>query len=112
MKKKNNRYGFTLLEIMLVVAIIGLLAVIAIPAVIKARNKSQANVCISNLRQIDSAKEQWAMLTGKRNGSAVVVSEVDEFIKGGNGPSCPAGGTYDYTTIGTNPVCDKPGHEL
>ena len=56
-----KRSGFTLVEIMIVVAIIGLLAAIAIPSFVKARNQSQQNACINNLRIIDAGKEQWAM---------------------------------------------------
>lgn len=108
--KKNMKQGFTLVEIMIVVAIIGLLAAIAIPSFQKSRDTTRKNSCISNLRQIDSAKEQWAVENDKNDGDAVVDAEVNAFIK--EVPECKAGGTYTYGAVGTNPTCDQAGHTL
>jgi prepilin-type N-terminal cleavage/methylation domain-containing protein len=112
--KTNRKSGFTLVEIMIVVAIIGLLAAIAIPNFVKARGTAQKNACINNLRQIDGAKEQWALENRASEGSAITQdgdNGVDSFIKGG-APSCPASGTYTYGNVGTDPTCDVEGHVL
>ena len=99
-----KKSGFTLVEIMIVVAIIGLLAAIAIPSFVKARNTSQQNACINNLRQIDSGKEQGAMANNIADGAAITTTIVESYIKGG-APSCPGGGTYTYNVVGTAPTC-------
>jgi Tfp pilus assembly protein PilE len=99
-----------LVEIMIVVAIIGLLAAIAIPSFMKARTTSQQNACINNLRQIESGKEQWALAAQKAQGDAVVTTAVDSYMK--NSPACPAGGTYAYNNIGTDARCTITGHTL
>ena len=112
-RKTSRKSGFTLVEIMIVVAIIGLLAAIAIPNFIKARTTSQMNACINNLRQIDGAKEQWALENKKSSGSTTVDTEVNTYIKGG-APSRPGGGAYTYNVVDTNPVCNQSasGHSL
>ena len=110
---KSRTAGFTLVEIMIVVAIIGLLAAIAIPNFVKARGTAQKNACINNLRQIDGAKEQWALENKKSAGSTTVDAEVNAYIKGA-APSCPGGGNYTYNVVDTNPACSltASGHSL
>jgi prepilin-type N-terminal cleavage/methylation domain-containing protein len=112
--KSNKKAGFTLVEIMIVVAIIGLLAAIAIPNFVKARTTAQKNACINNLRQIDGAKEQWALENKKSAGSDTSSSTtaINEYIKGKTTPKCPAGGTYTYGNVDASPTCDIEGHSL
>src|SRR5438067_1339324 len=111
---RRLRRGFTLVEIMIVVLIIGILLAIAVPNFIKARETSRAKSCIANLKQIDSAKEQWAMDNQKTQGatltgglSDLVGTGATSYIK--NTPTCPSGGTYTVGDIGTAPTCSTGG---
>ncbi len=108
--RTNRRAGFTLVEIMIVVGLIGMLAAIAIPNFARARASSQTNVCLNNLRQIQSAIQQWAVETRKGPRSAVTVDDVKDYMK--NTPLCPSGGTtfansYTLTDVSSEPGCQK-----
>ena len=109
-----KKSGFTLVEIMIVVAIIGLLAAIAIPNFVRARTTAQQNACINNLRQVDGAKQQWA-LEYKAAGTATPdITDIQPYLgRGTNGtaPTCPADSAKTFTTSYTMgslqvaPVC-------
>jgi len=103
MSNKQTKMGFTLVEIMIVVAIIGLLAAIAIPSFVRARTTSQANSCRNNLRQLDGAKDQYAIENNKTTGAACDMTACLTYLK--KTPVCKAGGTYTVSAIGTDPVC-------
>ena len=104
-----NKRGFTLVEIMIVVAIIGLLAAIAIPSFVKARADSQTKACINNLRIMDAAKEQAAMekrwASGVNCDAAANITNVLPYMKGNTMPTCPASGVYALNNIGALPTC-------
>src|SRR5208282_6829664 len=106
--KKSSPSGFTMVEIMIVVATIGLLATMAIPNYVKARSTSQKNACINNLRQLDGAVQQWGMEFNKAATDPVALNDATPYLK--NSMICQAGGTtitdsYSVTTVQTPPTC-------
>ena len=107
----KQQQGFTLVEIMIVVAIIALLAAIAIPSFMKSRADSRKSACINNLRLIDHAKQQLATASPTILDSTVPVwTDISPYFKGGVGiPICRQGGTYTINAITSNPTCDYNG---
>jgi prepilin-type N-terminal cleavage/methylation domain-containing protein len=114
--RKQRDQGFTLVEIMIVVAIIGLLAGIALPNFVRAREQSQTNACINNLRQIDSAAQTWALENQKGPSSVYTLINIQSYIKLDSTqhiPSCPGGGTYTPgASIAVYPTCSVANHKL
>lgn len=106
--KNNRKSGFTLVEIMIVVAIIGLLAAIAIPNFVRAREQAQLQTIYNNLRIIEGAKDQWALENKKGTGAAVAaVSSISDYLKGGSVADA-VGESYTPNAIGTEAQADLP----
>ena len=116
---KTKTGGFTLVEIMIVVAIIGLLAAIAIPNFMNARKTAQKTACINNLQQIENAANQWALENKKKDSDPYTLEDVKPYIKLDSKkelPGCPAGGVYSPgATMADAPTCslgETWGHKL
>ena len=127
--QKSRQSGFTLVEIMIVVAIIGLLATIAIPNFMRARVTAQRSACINNLKQLDGAKQTWALENKAGQSVTPTLANIQPYLgrgSGGTAPTCPADSSSSFATsyslnpLDTAPSClilpgvpgDTTGHHL
>ena len=106
----NGSQSYANMVLLPAVAVPGMLAAIAIPNFVKARATSQENACINNLRQIDAAKQQWALEKGKQTTDVPTWDDIKPYLY--RIPHCPAGGTYTIGPVGEKPTCSLPGHRL
>lgn len=114
----SSRRGFTLVEIMIVVAVMAILLSVALPNYLKSGKSTAKNACILNLRQIDGAMEQWAINNNILAGTIPSSSQDEEiysYVDGGI-PTCPSAGEYSIHAIGSLPqvTCSREdeGHKL
>ena len=105
--KTNKTAGFTLVEIMIVVAIIGLLAAIAIPNFVKARETAQLNSIFNNLRIIEGAKDQWALESKNGTGATTDLTVISDYLKGGTVKPV-VGETYTTDQVGSPASAKTP----
>ena len=103
-KIRNDKSAFTLVEIMIVVAIIGLLAALAIPGFVKARKQSQGRRILNDARQMDAAIDQWAHENGKKDGDAVITSSAATYLKTAWPTNDLLGAAYTISTVGAGQV--------
>jgi type IV pilus assembly protein PilA len=109
--KTRHRSAFTLVEIMIVVAIIGMLAAVVIPNLKRSLDRTQQQACALNRKSIDGAKIQWAL--DAKQPPAAIPEDGDLFGKGGyidHKPDCPAGGAYALNTVAEKCTCSVPRH--
>jgi len=105
--------GFTLLELMIVISVLGLLVALAVPNFLKTRTHARKQICIENLAQIESAKQLWGLENQKTDGDKAELADLvgtTSYMK--HTPDCPAGGDYDTQVIGVVPTCSISGHVL
>lgn len=105
----RQRQGFTLVEIMVVVTVIGMLAAIGVPAYSRAREKSITNQCLVNLKQITDAKDQYAFDHYNTAPTALTDFIPDYLVKA---PECHGGGSYTIGDLGEDASCNVSNHTL
>lgn len=109
LNRSPGRIAFTLVEIMIVIAILGLLIAIAVPNYVRQRSLTQADACINTLLKLDDAACEFALEKGKTTGSVLnFPQDLTPYLKlnsAGFIPPCPAGGSYSLNAVGAIPLC-------
>ncbi|MCX7799025.1 MAG: prepilin-type N-terminal cleavage/methylation domain-containing protein [Fimbriimonadales bacterium] len=106
MRGRRRPQGFTVMEVMIVVLIVGVLVSIAVPQFLQARGRSMQRTCMQNLRKLADAKEVFAQEHKKADGDSVTMADLyPDYVRGATAPTCPAGGTYTVGPVGSEPTC-------
>jgi prepilin-type N-terminal cleavage/methylation domain-containing protein len=108
--KPISATGFSLVEIMVVIAIIGLLAATTFPSYVRARNQAQRNGCLDNLRLISAAKHQWALENKKLDSTTPTSADIQIYLQNNLFPQCPADGVYTIGAVNSEATCSRPRH--
>jgi prepilin-type N-terminal cleavage/methylation domain-containing protein len=110
---RTKNAGFTLVEIMTVMGIIGMLVTLALPNFIRARSTSQTRICITNLNKIESIKQNWGLEHARSLDEIPTVPDLigpTSYLK--TMPLCPSSGVYDFRALKDSATCTVPGHTL
>lgn len=112
--QRRKLAGFTLLEIMIISAIVGIMAMIAVPNFIKARVTAQQKVCIKNLRSLAETKQQWGFENKKLPTATPTAAQLQVYYGSSRMPACPSQGTYTLRALNADPICNRAalGHTL
>ena len=112
--RRTRAKGFTLVEIMIVVAVIGIMASIALPNFAKARTTAQQKACIKNLTVLDQTKQQWGFENKQQSTATPTVAQIQAYFGQARMPVCPSRGTYTLRRLDRNPTCTLSalGHTL
>lgn len=115
--QRRSRHGeaaLSLVEILCIVGILGMVAAIAVPSLIRSRDKAQRAGCIENLKQINSAQQQWVFEKKPAADAKIKKKDLLPYFKSGEFPVCPSGGSYQLGVPDEKPACSlaKEGHQL
>ena len=103
--------GFTLFEVILLIAVFGLLVGVAVPNKLRADQKADVNRCRANLENLEFSVSKWAAKGSKKDGSPVTLQDIQSFT-GKDLGRCPSGGEYNLISVGERPSCSIAGHGL
>jgi type II secretory pathway pseudopilin PulG len=109
-RTSHSTAGLTFLEIMVVLGLLAMIAALAIPNLLRSRDRAQQQACVENLRQIEGAKQQWGAEQKKSSDDVPTEAELTPYFK--DPARCPGGGAYTYNSLASRVTCSVPGHTL